>query len=281
MVGTTPKTRAIGVELRRAREDAGLSARQLATKLGKAHTTIGRWESGDRAPRAVDVATVLSALDAPSNLREELIDLAQDSDERHWIATRLSELNRQLITLLELEREATSMLTVSPLLIPGMLQTAAYAEAIMTSAGVPASEIGMRVAMRVGRHDVLLRERPATLLAITSEHVLEQMIGGPGTMNEQLRALLSFAELPNVTLRVVPTRSGWHPGLEGAFCIREFSAQTPIVSVESALNSQFFHELDHVNAYREAASKVAESALSAADSAELIKEIHDRRAKES
>src|SRR5690625_2276587 len=175
MVGTTPKTRAIGVELRRARENAGLSARQLGTKLGKAHTTIGRWESGDRTPRAVDVATVLSALDAPSDLREELIDLAQDSDERHWIATRLSELNRQLITLLELEREATSMLTVSPLLIPGMLQTAAYAKAIMTSAGVPASEIGMRVAMRVGRHDVLLRERPATLLAITSEHVLEQL----------------------------------------------------------------------------------------------------------
>ncbi|MBA8826254.1 transcriptional regulator with XRE-family HTH domain [Saccharopolyspora lacisalsi] len=270
MVGTTPKARAVGVELRRAREDAGLSARQLAVKLGKSHTTIGRWESGERAPRPVDVAAVLGALGVDGDTREELVELARNTDGPHWIASGLPEQQRQLATLLEIERDATRIVDVSAALLPGMLQTSGYARAIIGAGGVPADEVEPRVAIRVGRRDALLRQNPTDLRAIIDESALHRMIGGPVVMVEQLRSLLADAELPNVELRVVPMGAGWHPALEGPFLLVEFTNQPPVIQVENRRSALFFHEPDDVGAYQQAVDTVIEATMTPTDSRELI-----------
>ncbi|MCX2731988.1 helix-turn-helix transcriptional regulator [Saccharopolyspora sp. NFXS83] len=276
MVGTTPKTQAIGVALRRAREDAGLSARQLATKLAKSHTTIGRWESGERAPRPVDVATVLSALGADNSLREELVELARNADGRQWSSSGLPEQQRQLTTLLEIERTAHRIVSVSPLLVPGLLQTADYARAMMFTAGIPANEVELRVAVRIGRRDVIAKEKPAHLVAITSESALRALIGGEEVMSAQLRSLVSHATWSNVDLRVVPTGTGWHPGLEGPFSVFEYAGKS-VVHVENRVSGQFFHELADVTAYADAIATITDVALSQEESARLIAEILDEQ----
>jgi transcriptional regulator with XRE-family HTH domain len=270
MPGATPKSRAIGAELRRAREDSGLSGRQLAIKLGVAHTTVGRWESGERGPRPTDVATVLAALGASNELREELVELSRDSDGRHWVASGLPEQQRQLAALLELERDATRIVNVSPLIIPGLLQTADYARAIMTAADVPSCEIETRVAVRVGRRDVIMRRRPVELLAIVDESALRRNIGGPVVMADQLRALDEASRWGNVDVRIVPVSVAWHPALEGPFLIIESAGREPVVQIENRRSALFFHEPSDVEIYLQAIEKVLGVAMSPGDSQGLI-----------
>ncbi|WP_093357185.1 MULTISPECIES: helix-turn-helix domain-containing protein [Bacteria] len=278
MAGTTPKAVAIGSELRRAREDAGLSARQLADQLGLSHTTIGRWEKGERSPRPVDVATVLSALGADNKLREELVDLARDTDGSHWVATSLPEQQRQITALLEIERDATAVTDVSGMLIPGLLQTGDYARAIMTAGGIPDTDVETRVAVRLGRRDVITRTtRPACLSAFVDESALYRMIGGHDVMREQLRWLLHVADWPTVDLRVVPMRASWHPGLEGAFVIVERGQEdAPVVQLETRRSALFLHEPADVAAYQEAAARVKEVAMSPDATSELIADLINR-----
>lgn len=278
MAGTTPKAVAIGSELRRAREDAGLSARQLADKLGLSHTTIGRWEKGERSPRPVDVATVLSALGADNGIREELVELARDTDGSHWVATTLPEQQRQIAALLEIERDATAITDVSAMLIPGLLQTGDYARAIMTAGGIPDIDVETRVAVRLGRREAITRtDRPARLVAFVDESALYRMIGGHHVMREQLRWLLHVAEWPTVDLRVVPVGAGWHPGLEGAFVIVERGADNaPVVQLETRRSALFLHEAADVAAYQEAAARVEEVAMSPDATSGLIADLINR-----
>lgn len=271
MAGTTPKARAIGAELRRVREDAGLSARQLAEKLGLSHTTVGRWEKGERVPRPVDVATVLSALDADNALREELVELSRSTDGQEWIAIGLPEQQRQLSALLEFERDAKSLTAVSSLLIPGLLQTSSYARAIIGAGGVPEHEVEPRVAVRIGRRDALTRQSPSPvqLNAVIDESALQRVIGGHQVMTEQLRFLLTAAEWPTVDLRVVPTETDWHPGLEGPFLLVD-RGSSAVVQIESRRSSLFFHKPDDVNAYRDAVDWIRAVALSPEESSQTI-----------
>lgn len=274
MAGTTPRARAVGAELRRAREDAGLSARTLAARIGVAHTTIGRWESGERNPRPIDVATVLGALGTDPDLREELVELARDSDGRHWVASGLPEQQRQLAALLELERDAARIVNVSPLIIPGLLQTSAYARAIIGAGGVPASDVETRVAVRIGRRDAITRrERPAKLLALFDETALGRNIGGPAVMAEQLRALDEASRWGNVTVRAIPESAGWHPALEGPFVLLEFADRTPVVQIENRRSALFFHQPADVEAYQLAIDRVQDVAMSPEETRTLIAEV--------
>jgi transcriptional regulator with XRE-family HTH domain len=276
MGGTTPKAQAIGAELRRAREDAGISARQLAQMLGKSHTTIGRWEAGDRGIRPTDVSAVLAALGADNELREELVELARDSNGRHWLAADLPEQQRQLAAILEFERDATRIVNVSQLLIPGLLQTSSYARAIIGAGGVPAEEVETRVAVRVGRREAITRRDPAQMLAVIDESALYRVIGGREVMRDQLRSLQEAAGRPNVDLRVVPMETDWHPALEGPFAMIEFPNRTPVVHIENRRSGQFFHEPDDVDAYRVAVDRVLEMAMSPTTTTGLIAEVIDK-----
>ncbi|MGP4020783.1 helix-turn-helix domain-containing protein [Saccharopolyspora sp. 5N708] len=270
MAGTTPKARALGAELRRAREEADLGLRQLAAQLGTSHATVSRWENGLRSPKPEDVAAYLAKVDAPAELRAELVELARDPDGSHWLSVGMPDQHRQLAALLEIEREATSITTVSPLLVPGLLQTADYARAIMIGAEVPHDEVDMRVAVRLGRREAIVRNNAAKLRAFIGESVLYQLIGGADVMADQLRMLLKYSEMTNVDLRVIPMRSGWHPGLEGPFSLDQFEDRTPVVQLENRISALFLHEPDEVAAYQHAVDRVDEEAMNPSDSSELI-----------
>lgn len=276
MAGTTPKARALGAELRAAREAASIGLRQLADQLETSHATVSRWETGRRAPKPEDVAAYLAKVGGSAEQREQLAELARNPDGAHWLSVGMPEQHRQLGALLELEREATRITTVSPLLIPGLLQTAEYAREIMMTGGVPASEVDTRVAVRIGRREAITRRQPAQLSAFVGEGVLNQMIGGAEIMIDQLQTLLKYADLPNVDLRVVPARSGWHPGLEGPFDLVEFTDRTPVVHLENRVSALFLHESDEVHAYESALDRVKEVAMSPKDSIGLIADVINR-----
>ncbi len=189
----------------------------------------------------------------------------------HWLSVGMPDQQRQVATLLEIEREAKQLTTVSPLLIPGLLQTAEYARSIMNLAGVPADEIDTRVAVRVGRRDVIAGRNPAQFRAYVGEAALRTIIGGPAAMSYQLEQLVQLGQWDNVELQVVPLRADWHPGLEGLFSIASFGdGRDPVVHLENRISGLFLHETAEVSAYEEALGRMDEVALSPAESTKFI-----------
>jgi hypothetical protein len=159
---------------------------------------------------------------------------------------------------------------VSPLLIPGLVQTSDYARAIMTESSIPTDEIGTRVAVRMGRRDVLTRREPVRFVALIGEAALRQLVGSREIMAQQLSHLLDVAAWPNVEIRVTPFDSGWHPGLVGAALLIESETESSVVHLEEHSSGLFLHTRPDVTTYRRDADRVCAKALNAEDSSAVI-----------
>jgi transcriptional regulator with XRE-family HTH domain len=272
MMGNTPKARRLGAALRESREELKMSLRGLAAKLGRDPSLLSRWERGERTPRATDVAQILTILEVNGERYDEIIDLTNGIDQPLWIAVSLPEQRQQLSALLDIERTATTITQVSPLIIPGLLQTNNYIRTVMFEARVPVNELETRVAIRIGRRDALTRRDPVHLVAFIGEAALHQMIGGQDIMVEQLHYLLHIAKRANVDLHVLPFSTSWHPALEGPFLLIESGQESTVVHLENRRSGLFLHEEPDVRTYQEAAATVLKEAMSPVDSAELIRE---------
>jgi transcriptional regulator with XRE-family HTH domain len=260
----------LGTALRKARTDRELGLREFARELCRDPSLLSRWESGERAPLPTEVAQILGQLGISGGRYDEIMELAHGTDDPRWLATTLGEQRVQLNALLDLERVAKTITDVSPLLIPGLLQTSDYARTIMHAAAVPADEISTRVAVRMGRREVLTRQEPVQLTALIAEGALRQEIGSRQIMADQLAFLMEMAQRPNVEIRVLPYDSGWHPGLEGPFFLIDADSANPVIHIEVRDTGMLLHTQQDVDAYRAAADKVTESAISTEDSLVVI-----------
>jgi transcriptional regulator with XRE-family HTH domain len=271
----SPKARVLGNALRQAREDKGLGLRALAGELDLDPSALSKWERGLMVPKDVVVARILTHLGINGERYDEILTMPEGADAAQWLAITLPEQRQQLAALLDFENTADTITTASPLLIPGLLQESGYVRAIMSAGTVPADEIATRVAVRIGRRDVITRRDPARLVAFIGESALRQVIGGPNVMAEQLTFLLEAASWANVELRVIPYASGWHPALEGPFTIIDPKvnaerATTPVVHIENRRSGLFLHEKEDVDTYRQAVDAVLLAAMSPTDTEELI-----------
>ncbi|MGH3620184.1 MAG: helix-turn-helix domain-containing protein [Sciscionella sp.] len=279
MAGTsgTPKAQTLGSRLKEARLAAGYkTTRELASRLKISHSTISRWETGARYPKPEDVATILAATGVNGADRDKLLEMARGTNDSHWLAVRSADRELQMAALLEFEAKASLITDVSPLLIPGLLQTREYTRAIMVAGGVPESQVETRVTVRLGRRDALARPNPVHLLALIGEPALYQLIGDPKVMRDQLTQVVTYAERPNVDVRVIPNAVNWNPSLDGPFVLVDSADEPSIVHLENRRAGLFFHESDDVEAYRRAAETVKEMAMSPADSQVLIADIITR-----
>jgi transcriptional regulator with XRE-family HTH domain len=271
----TPKGRALGRALREAREASGRKLRAFAEELGRDPGLLSRWETGERAPRPEQVAQILTRLGVNGERFDEIIALAQGIEDPRWLALTLPEQRQQFAALLELEETAKRIINVTPLLVPGLLQTNNYIRAMMI-VGAPSGEVAARVAVRVGRKEVLSQLHPPHLTAFVGEAALSQLIGNPGIMAEQLRHLVSMSQWSNVDIRAIPFSSGWHPGLEGPFVLIEPKQATPVVQLENRRSLLLLHEEADVDPYHEAVELVSRLALDEDDTRQLISEHADR-----
>lgn len=240
----------------------------MAKELGVGHAKLSLVERGQRVPTTEDVASMLAVLNVTGAERDRLIEMARLAEEPNWVASGVPGIAEQLAALMELERTSERMINCSPLLIPGLLQTGDYARGILGNN--PSADT--QVAMRLGRRDVLTRRNPVEFTALIGEGALRQPIAEPDVMVDQLKELIAISDRPNVTIRIIPAHTGFHPGLLGPFLVMHFAKSAPIVHLERHRKSTFLYDED-VPAFVEAADKVAEIAMSPADSAELIAEV--------
>lgn len=270
--GGGPKARALGAELREVRRAAGIGVRELARRLQTNHVKLSRYESGVRAPGPEDVAAYLAAFGVAETERNRLVEMARDAREPNWLASGMPSIHRQAMSLIEFERTASHVVDVAPLIVPGLLQTADYARVIMDP--LPPGECESRVALRLGRKDILTRRSPIDFTAVVSERVLCEPIGGPAVMADQLHHIAQLAELANVAVNVI--RSGvnkWHLAMEGPFLLFEFSKAAPIVNLEHYRSPVFLYETNVVRDYMDAVTVLKQEAMPQRSSVELIKEI--------
>lgn len=283
----TPKARALGAALRQAREGKSMLLRELGAAINRDIGVLSRWENGERTPKPEQVAQILTKLGVDGQRYDDIMTLAYGTNESQWVATTLPEQRQQMRALMDWESTASLIVDVAPLLIPGLLQTRDYAYSIMEApgSGVPADEVVDRVDARLRRRIILTKPKPAGLLVLLGQSALTQDVGGRQVMLDQLRHLLEMAARPNIEIRVIPARCGWHPALEGPFILID-SDQAPKIARKSSIvfvgnrrTILMLHDDNDVHAYRMAIDHIIRVSLQPDVSARLIADLHNRMEK--
>lgn len=271
VISGTAESRELGAELRRLRAGAGLNTREMAERTGVSNANISFWETGKRLVPLERLTAYLDALSVTDDDRERVMGLRRKADGPGELTTGSTNIGKRLTRLIELERTATRITDVAPLLIPGLLQTGDYARAAI-GANVP--DIEMKVALRAGRRDVITRRRnPIEFLALIDSEVLTRPVGSPEVMADQLEHLVRMAELPNVTIQLVPsTTPGYHPTLAGPFILFEFLTADPIILLEHYRTSAFIWDRDSVAAYLSVPEEIRQVAMTPDQSLKLLEE---------
>lgn len=148
------------------------------------------------------------------------------------------------------EAQARRLRSFEPLVVPGLLQTEAYARAILsTRMGATREELDEAVAGRLERQRILDRKHPPELWVILDEAVLRRPVGGPDVTQDQLVRLVEAGQRPNIAIQVIPFGAGAHEGLRGgAFVVADFdTAAAPIAYQDAASSGQIIEDAAEVD----------------------------------
>jgi transcriptional regulator with XRE-family HTH domain len=221
----TVRNRRLAAELRRLRELGNLTGDDVAERLGWSASKVSRLENARQAPRFADVRRLLDLYGVDGNHREQLLQLARDAVRRGWWEAFSDALPEQYASYIGLEAEAEDIWQWETQVIPGLLQTEAYAQSVEqrshSTEVIPPSRVDARVEARLARQSVLTRETPLQLSVVMDEALLLRRHGDPAVMVEQLRHLQERASLPNLSLQVLPL-DGPHPIATGSFTLLQF-----------------------------------------------------------
>jgi transcriptional regulator with XRE-family HTH domain len=231
----TVRRRRLGIELRRLRETAGLMIEDVATHLECSSSKVSRIETGKAIPRVRDVRDMLELYDVTDTQSDLLLTIVREAQQKRWWTDYEDVLPAAFETYVGLEAEASSLRTFQHH-VHGLLQTEDYARAMLRGGHLSDSNgVERLVALRMRRQDMLTKPNPIELWAVIDEAALHRLMGGAEVMRGQLAHLVEVAELPNVTLQVLPFSKGAHAGVIGAFTLIEFPDPTDndVVYVDS------------------------------------------------
>ncbi|WP_051385631.1 helix-turn-helix domain-containing protein [Actinokineospora inagensis] len=266
---TTVRLELLGEELRRHRETAGMSLAEVTAKTGISTSKLSRLENGRRPHKLDDVEALLAIYGVGESRRDDLVALARDATEpTAWPEQRPS------ATLRVLESKADMLVDYQATLVPALLQTVPYAQAVLREVDMAEEpSVEDRTADRIRRQAVLRRPRPPRYYAILTEAALRTPVGGHDVMRGQLRYLMEAGEKPDVTIRVVPRLGHGHPGLRGSFRRMQFPNRGALVLLENRTSSLFVEDSVEVKRYDQVVVELLSVALDEAASARLIAEV--------
>jgi hypothetical protein len=223
-----------------------------------------------------DVRDLLDLYGAVGEQRAALLVIAREARERGWWHSFFGMLPKPYLTFIGLEAEADWVRTYEPQLMPGLLQTEAYARALRHREPLrrDPEETDSFVAARMARQRHLTRDEPLNLWALLDEAVIRRTVGGNDIMGDQLRHILEAGMLSNVTIQVIPFAAGAHPAMEGSFTILEFPdpADPQLVYLENLTSSLYLEQEKEIAWYRLVFEHAQATALSPEDSRKLIME---------
>ncbi|WP_033320629.1 helix-turn-helix domain-containing protein [Streptomyces yerevanensis] len=252
-----------GFELRRHREAAGLTQKQLGEIVNYTGSLIGQIETARKLPTPTFSERVDAAL-GTGGLLTRLVDLVMRSQLPAWFQQ-----------VAELEARAIEICTFHTHLVHGLLQTEAYARAVLGA--LVQTDLDDRTAARLARQRIFEKNEPPVFWAVISEAALHQDIGGPETMRGQLARLLSFQGNPRINIQVLPYSAGAHAGMTGSFDLFRFASDPDIVYTEGYGSGHPTANPDTVKDCSLRYDHLQAAALSLRDSAELIRRTMEER----
>ncbi|MEU5683705.1 helix-turn-helix domain-containing protein [Streptomyces venezuelae] len=277
--GPAVRRRQLGAELRALRVQAGLTSSQAAARAGWHQSKVSRIETGRSGVKAADVRLLLEVYQVQDPQLSELLIAFTGVDDpgagrHHWWKAYRDLLPATYRDFISLESQASWMRTLETAVVPGLLQTPAYARAVTRAAlgGVPEKQVDALVEVRLARQDVLRADPPLRLNVIMDEAVLRRPVGGAEVFAEQLNWLRQASLLPHVELQVLPFAAGEHVGLIGSFVIFSFPdiADLDVVVLDHLTSSLYLERKEDLQAYSEAYLSLQVQALSPEDSTEFI-----------
>ncbi|GAA3390631.1 helix-turn-helix domain-containing protein [Cryptosporangium minutisporangium] len=261
MDGPTARRLQVGAQLRQLREGRGLTRAEAGWAIRSSESKISRMELGRVGFKERDVVDLLRlyGLDGGDETAR-LLTLVREANAPGWWHAYQDVLSPWFQNYLDLEQAAELIRTYEVQFVPGLLQTAAYARAVINlghGSCLPA-EVERRVELRMARATILGRPDPPLLWAVLDEAVLRRPIGGVDVLREQVEALLRATELPNVRLQVIPFGAGGHPAAGGAFSILRFPHPdlSDVVYVEHLTTALYLDKAEDVDLYAAAVGQL-------------------------
>ncbi|MFD1657378.1 helix-turn-helix domain-containing protein [Streptomyces caeni] len=280
----TVRRRRLGASLRRFRNEAGMTLDAAAGAMAWRAPKLSKIEGATQSIRPVEVEALLTVYGVQdTRVKDALKALAQDAGKKGWWQTYSTIVSPAYADYISLETDADTICEWSPLVVPGLLQTAAYARE--TIAGVTTSrtpeEVVALAEVRMARQAVLSRPGTAPeLWAIIHEAALHQRFPArPATMREQLRRLLGVSEMPNVTVQLMPLDSTPNPGVVGGFTVTAFPQPMPSVVLLENLSGATYVEGNDAAPFAKAFECIRVTALPVEDSLARIAELEESHRK--
>ena len=243
---------------------------------------ISRLEHGRTGFKARDVADLLTLYGVSDDAeRATMLSLAAHANAGSWWQEHADVIPVWLEHYLDLERAASLIRTYEVAYIPGLLQTADYARAVLRSGdpGAPETEVERRVELRLRRQQLLHRDDPVRLWAVIDETALRRPAGGTAVMRAQIAHLIEVSRLSHVNIQVLPLSAGGHPAGGGGITMLRFSeAELPdVVYLEQLLTAVYLSRPGDSACYRDVLDHLATQAEDPGASAAILEKIRGGR----
>jgi len=271
--------RRLRAELRRARLDAGLTQEQVASAMDWSLSKLIRIENGSVGISTNDLKAVLQHYKITDDKRTaELLALARASRERSWWSTYRDSISKRLMQLIEYETAAYISRHFEDLVIPGLLQTTDYMRASTNQLApkMPPGEVDTVIEVRLKRQELLSRPDGPVLFFVMDEAVVRRVVGGKDVMRRQLQRLIEAADMPNVTVEIIPFTAGLLPGLQAPFVIHEFpdAADDDVLYLESPRGDLLSRDdAEEVLSFREDFERFRQASLGPEGTVAFLREV--------
>ncbi|SRR6266487_781540 len=277
-VGATVLRMMLGTQLRRVREAAGITPDRAGYEIRASRSKISRMEHGRVGFKLRDVADLLKLYGVTDpKVHAAMLALAEHANADDWWARYGDVLPDWFEAYIGLEAAATLIRTFELQFVHGLFQTEDYARAV-TSLGhraAPDEDIERRVRVRLKRQDLLASKDPPRVWSVMDEAALRRPLGGRDVLRGQLKRLTEVAEMPNVTLQVVPFNRGGHAGAGGSFTLMRFEAADlpDVVYIEQLTGALYLERRGDVDHYLEVMNRLGAEALTPARTKQFLNDM--------
>ncbi|TQM44243.1 helix-turn-helix domain-containing protein [Pseudonocardia cypriaca] len=272
--GSLVRRRQLARTLRELRLHAGLTIEAAAPRLDVSASKLSRIENAHQGVDVHIVRSMLDLFDIGGDRWEKILELTREASAKGW--WRAYGLDDR--GYVPLEAEASTVREFASSFVPGLLQTADYARVLFETSLRPRSPqiLERDVKVRMIRQERLKSaEYPLELLTVIEESVLHRVLGGHAAMRAQLDHLLDAAKLDTVSLQILPTDVGGHPGLDGAFTVLSFEGlgEPDMGYAEHPMGSIHIEKAEDVMRARVVFDHLSSVALSPVESTALIEQV--------
>lgn len=274
--GSVVRRMLLGSQLRRLREARGITREAAGYSIRASESKISRMELGRVSFKTRDVEDLLTLYGITDEQeRGSLLSLAREANVAGWWHSYSDVLPSWFPTYVGLEGAASLIRAYEVQFVHGLLQTEAYARAVVRRGmkGASAADIEKRVALRLERQKYLADENGPEFHIVLDEAALRRPYGDREVMRGQLQHLIEISQRPNVRLQIMPFGFGGHSGESGAFTILSFpeSDLSDVVYLEQLTSALYLDKHEDVAQYEKALKELQQDSPGPDESRDLLR----------